>query len=501
MRRAALAIGTATLLAGPTALAFFSGGYFAVPRLVAAIVAWLLVLGAVLLAPDPLPRGRAAWVAIGGLTLMTLWTAASVAWAPLRGPALEDVERLVLYLGALLAAFAILRHPRALRMAEPALAGGTLVVIAYGLAGRLLPGLVTLSASTKAGGRLEQPLTYWNAEGLLAAIGVVLCARIAGDPGRPRGLRIAAAGAVAPLAAGVYLSFSRGAIAAAFAGLLVLVAQAPGWAQLRAVALAAVTGVLGAVAAAPFGGVASLSGSLTSREHAGAVVLVLELALVAAAALVTARLLALERRGRLGDDPVPGARRLPALAAVVVGLGAVALVAGGLGEKGAHRAAQTGAHASRLTSVDSNRYDYWRAGVKAFAAHPLDGLGASGFRTYWLRHRTIKEGVQEVHSIELEMAAELGVLGLLALALFVGGLAAAGRTALRRAPPLAVGACAVGVTWLLHASIDWDWQMPAVTLPVLVLAGGLLALAEGPDAATPATRAAAPGADREPVRA
>ena len=34
----------AVLFAGPTALAFFSGGYFAEPRLLAAIVAWTLVL-------------------------------------------------------------------------------------------------------------------------------------------------------------------------------------------------------------------------------------------------------------------------------------------------------------------------------------------------------------------------------------------------------------------------------------------------------------------------
>ena len=34
------------------------------------------------------------------------------------------------------------------------------------------------------------------------------------------------------------------------------------------------------------------------------------------------------------------------------------------------------------------------------------------------------------------------------------------------------------MAWLLHATIDWDWQLPAVTLPALVLAGGLLAAAE-----------------------
>ncbi len=34
------------------------------------------------------------------------------------------------------------------------------------------------------------------------------------------------------------------------------------------------------------------------------------------------------------------------------------------------------------------------------------------------------------------------------------------------------------LVWLIHASIDWDWQLPAVTLPAVVLAGALIAAAE-----------------------
>ena len=63
------------------------------------------------------------------------------------------------------------------------------MVIGYGLAGRLLPGLIELDRSRSAGGRLEQPITYWNAEGALAALGLVLCARLAGDRTRPPAVR------------------------------------------------------------------------------------------------------------------------------------------------------------------------------------------------------------------------------------------------------------------------------------------------------------------------
>src|SRR3712207_5571742 len=55
---------------------------------------------------------------------------------------------------------------------------------------------------------------------------------------------------------------------------------------------------------------------------------------------------------------------------------------------------------------------------------------------------------------------------------------AAGRRALRAGAPLAARASAACVAWLLHASIDWDLQVPAVTLPAIVLAGALVAASE-----------------------
>src|SRR4051812_20377872 len=176
MRRATLAVTAAVLLAGPTALAFFSGAFFTQPRVIAAIVAWLAVLLLALTGPAPLPRSLPGWLAVGGLVAITAWSAASISWAPQRGPALETVERLVLYVGVLLVAIGVLRSSAlSMRAVEPALAGGATIVICYGLSGRLLPGLIHLAHSTHAGGRLEQPITYWDSEGPAAAIGPLLC--------------------------------------------------------------------------------------------------------------------------------------------------------------------------------------------------------------------------------------------------------------------------------------------------------------------------------------
>ena len=380
----------------------------------------------------------------------------------------------------------MLRHRRILRAAEPALAAGATIVIGYGLAGRLVPGVVELAHSRSAAGRLEQPITYWNAEGALAAFGLVLCARLAGDPSRPRAVRVAAAAAVAPLGAGVYLSYSRGAIAAAVLGLVVLVALAPTRAQLRAAAVALGTAVAAAAASALFRGPAALEGALSDRIREGVVALGLLLAVAICTGVWTARRSA-------GDEArLAWSHRLAPVAIVAVIAVVAGLIAGGLGERPSRAELATGAGATRLTTASSNRYEYWRIGLDAFAREPFSGLGSGGFRVEWLRKRSFPETVKDAHSIEVEMAAELGLVGLAAFALMLGGTVAAGRAALRHRPSAAAGSCAATLVWLVHASIDWDWQLPAVTLPAIALAGALIALAETRPADPPEAAAAPP---------
>ena len=463
-----LAAATA-VLGAPAVLAFASGGYFATPRLIAALVLWALVALLALTGPAPLPRVRDGWLVAGGLAGLAVWSAVSLAWAPLGGTAIAAVERLVLYLGALLAALGAFRDARLRRAVEPALAAGATVVIGYGLAGRLLPDLVELTRSRSAGGRLEQPITYWNAEGNLAAVGLLLCARLAGDRSRPPWLRTAAAAALVPLGAGVYLSFSRGALAVSVLGLVTLVALSGSRAQLRAAGLALAAGVLGAVATAPFPGVSSLEGAHRARD--GAVALVLLTVLSATAALVA------DRSGA-PDAELSWARRLGRVTAVLVTAVAVGLVVGGLGERPSAAELSRGAQASRLTTVTSNRYEYWRIGLAAFADHPVGGLGAGGYRVRWLQERSIAEAVHDVHSLELEQATELGLVGVALFAALLTGAVLAGRHALRRDAAAAAGPCAVALAWLVHASIDWFWQLPAVTLPAVALTALLIVLAE-----------------------
>src|SRR5215213_9921347 len=89
------------LLMGPVVLGFFSGGYFDRPRVIAGILAWVLVVAVAVVCPRPWPRRAASWAAVGGLVGLTAWSAASIGWTPVRDVAVGDVQRLALFVGVL----------------------------------------------------------------------------------------------------------------------------------------------------------------------------------------------------------------------------------------------------------------------------------------------------------------------------------------------------------------------------------------------------------------
>jgi hypothetical protein len=400
----------------------------------------------------------------------------SMIWAPIAGPAQADFERVLLYTAVLAAAAAFLWLIPTL--VEPALAAGIVVVLGYGLSERLLPGAIHLSHSAAAGGRLQQPLTYWNAMGALAAIGVVLCARLAGTGARPGWLRAAAAAATPLLAVGLWLTFSRGALAATLAGLVVLALVAPARDQLRSLALLFAASVPAVALTGPLRGVRSYDLDLTAREHHGLALLAALLILggvAAAAQLVLARR---EAAGLLRVDPVPVPRRWPLYAGLAVALIAGTLLTAALRERHPSAPTAVGATSQRLGSVESNRYAYWKVALDVFAEHPLVGDGSHSFQVDWLERRKIADIAKDAHSLYFETAAELGIAGLIALALFLGGVTASAGRALRRDTVVAAGPVAALSAWGLHAGLDWDWEMPGVSLVAIVLMGALIAWGE-----------------------
>src|SRR5215218_4630510 len=112
--------------------------------------------------------------------------------------------------------------------------------------------------------------------------------------------------------------------------------------------------------------------------------------------------------------------------AVLAGAAAVALVAtlavAILEGKPEDRSPALGAGPARLGSVDTNRYRFWDVALDTWASHPLRGIGSGGFQVEWLKQPDRPDTSGDAHSIYLETPAELGIVGLAFLALFVGGI-------------------------------------------------------------------------------
>jgi hypothetical protein len=132
----------------------------------------------------------------------------------------------------------------------------------------------------------------------------------------------------------------------------------------------------------------------------------------------------------------------------------------------------------RLTSVGADgRVPLWRVAVDQFDEAPLHGAGAQTFELAWELRRPRYEQVQNAHSLYLENLGELGIVGLgLLAAVIVASLVGIARRLRGPERPIYAAAFAAALTWTIHAGLDWDWQMPVVTLPVFALAGAALAM-------------------------
>ena len=462
------------LLAAPTILAFFSGGYFGVIHgqvgVLVTALAWVLAATVILFEPRPFPSSRAGLVALAGLSAFAAWSALSLLWSPLRDPGLADVERSALYLAAFLVGCSALRDRATLRAVGPVLLAGIALVCLYALSTRLLPGIVDSTSGTRTGSRLDQPLTYWNAVGALASMGLMLAIGTASDGARRERLRVAAMALVPALGLTLFLTISRGAHVAAVLGAAVLVLAARNRRSLDSALLgfAAVTLIAGT--AGRFTGVVELDGGTGTRERQGLAVLGLLIVISALAALGQAVLVRIEQRGTTWTAVL---RRRPALvagvaaAALVVAALGVAAFAGGQAQPAPRDSLATGPE--RFRTLETNRWHYWRVAVDSFAEQPLQGSGIHGFAADWLERRDIDEGVQDAHSLYIETLTELGLPGLLFLGLFLGG---AGIALWRSGEPGWIAASAV---FVIHAGVDWDWEMPALSLVFIALAAAATA--------------------------
>ena len=117
---------------------------------------------------------------------------------------------------------------------------------------------------------------------------------------------------------------------------------------------------------------------------------------------------------------------------------------------------------------------YWHVAWGDAAKAPVAGRGAGTFALSWAEEQPVPQSVRDAHSLYLETLAELGLVGLALLALALSPPLVA---ALRRpgAAPAAAGAYAA---FCVHAGLDWDWELPAVTVTGLLCGSALLLAGE-----------------------
>jgi O-antigen ligase len=125
--------------------------------------------------------------------------------------------------------------------------------------------------------------------------------------------------------------------------------------------------------------------------------------------------------------------------------------------------------AEDLSSRLGDRPWYWHVAWQEAGTAPIRGTGAGAFDLAWLERRPIDVNVQDAHSLYLETFAELGIVGLVLLGI---GLAVPLVVGLRSTAT--AGAAAGYIAFLVHAGVDWDWEMPAVTVAGLLCAAAVL---------------------------
>jgi len=134
------------------------------------------------------------------------------------------------------------------------------------------------------------------------------------------------------------------------------------------------------------------------------------------------------------------------------------------------------------------RVHMWRAGARMFRDHPVTGVGIQDLHPLYMKYKDpdAKERVGHLHSVWVQVAATMGVVGLAALAWLFAGLArsaAGGLRASLRAPPagdgfdlaLRLGVAAGLAGFILAGFFEWNLGDEELVDLLAVLVGMALA--------------------------
>ena len=490
------------IAAAYAALAYSSGGYSTEVIAAATVGVWWVVIIALITRLVPKRPIPSLAIATGGcLAAFGAFTALSMIWANDAGRAFTEVVRVAGYLGLFVLAMLV----SARTGARPWLAGiavGIVVVVVGGGRRRLDPPRVggadrgNFGARPARHGRLSYPVGYWNGLGAIVAIGILLLAWFGAFAGS-RLWRAAATAALPVLGLAMYLTSSRGGLAAMAVGVCVLLVFSREWVRVLG------TLVIGAVTSAVLVGLASqwddLRHALTTHD---AYVQGRWMALATVLCVLAAAGARYAADGWFGRARLPQKVARRGLAAVVV-IGLIVLAFSdpidrirefsNANDIAGASAATGGGHV--FSTSGTGRSQFWGQAIDAFESEPVIGIGAGNYELWWNQHHTINVITIDAHSLYLQTLAELGIVGILLLLGFLGTALYAGWRAVARRPDVGeagevmAAALAVFLAGLASAAFDWTWQLAAAFAPVIVMA----ALLSGP-ASQPVAVVAEPGA-------
>ena len=492
-------IATALLAFLPGALviyfSFSAGGFFPSSVGFATLLVLQMIVLRVLVAENPFAGyTRRLGITVLVFTGFALVTFASQLWSDTQDRAMIEFDRALLYLAVLVLLGLLPRRAWRMPWVMRGLAIGILFVCSCALITRVLPRVWPISPNV-ADDRLSFPLTYWNALGILAGVGAILALGIAANPRERRWAGALAAAFVPVAATTLFFTFSRGAIIATLIGVVAYVAVARSVTLVGALLATVPTTVVALVSAYGADQLASpnpISDAAVAQGHDVATVVLI---CAAAAGLIRYVTVSLDRRlAARKREPWPRQRKLAVAGASALVVIVVAVAAGAPSwasdqvDKFLNQAPTTSKDLrARFTDPSSNgRKDHWTAALDGFSHQPLRGQGAGTYEFTWDRYRKINVTVVDGHSLYFEVLSEFGIVG---LALILGSIGLILWTLFKgiRGPNRMVYAAlfAAVLAWAIHAGVDWDWEMPAVTVWVFAVGGAALAGRAGKRRAQP----------------
>jgi hypothetical protein len=427
------------------------------------------------------PRlGRRALLAGSGLGILISLSAASLLWAVSKESAWTAVNRLAFY-GVLFAIVLLAVRDRRTGRIVMLILGSAALATSLWLCVSLLLGGSQGAFLTR---RLNAPIGYINGTAGLLVMGIWPWLAYAETAPR-RVLRAAALAGAALIAGPLVLTQSRAVIPAmALSAALVLLCAPERTRRAVNLMIAGASVALAlpwTLAVYSTGGVMARSlspGHGLLRSAAAAMLLTaLGAGLVHFALSGLAARVAPQRRQR--------AQQLLGRALVVASIASIG-VGSVLGAPWVSRQYRsfTALHVNQDASVrfiDASgfRYDLWRVAVREFRSRPFGGLGAGNYDVEYYRLRNNPEYVLVPHSLELQMAAELGIGGVLALLLFCGAIVSSGfarrGTLASEDRMIRLAALGMFVAWLVDTSVDWLYDIPGLTGMAIVAAALLVA--------------------------